>query len=110
MSNLKESIVDAVLKSLKWLVVGCLLVSDTGCTTAPNGAINKVTTPKQQEGYKVFDKLREVTHVYRQPVIMRHREKLTLYCKQHKKWEIVMAFWEPTEDDYYYVINEHKKW
>ena len=110
MLNLKENIVDVALKSLKWFIVGFLLFAHTSCTTAPNGAINKVVPEPQAEGYNVFDKLRQINHVYSQPVILHHKDKLTLYCRQHKKWEIVMAFWEPTEDDYYYIVNEHRKW
>ena len=110
MLNVKESILDVVVKSLKWFVVGYLLLTYIGCTTAPNGAINKSTPSVQAEGYIVFDKLRQVNHVYRQPVIMHHKDKLTLYCMQHKKWEIITAFFEPTDDSYYYVVNEHRKW
>tara|TARA_B100000902_G_scaffold253446_1_gene239947 strand:- start:1608 stop:1955 length:348 start_codon:yes stop_codon:yes gene_type:complete len=108
--NLKENIVDVVLRSLKWFIVGYFLLAHTGCTTAPNGAINKVTPQIQEDGYRVFDKLRQINHVYSKPVVLNHKEKMTQYCRQHKKWEIIMAFWEPTDDSYYYLVNEHRKW
>ena len=86
------------------------MITFTGCTTAQNGAINRTVKKQTAKGYNIFDKVRQIEHVYSQPVIMRHQEKLTLYCREHKGWEVIKAFWEPTDDEYYYVINRHKKW
>ncbi len=110
MLSLKESIVDVVLKSLKWFVVAYLLLSHTGCTTAPNGAINRTTEKPTYEGYKIYDRYIETFHVYSQPVIINHGNKLTLFCKKHKKWEIIKAFWDSNIDNYYYIISDHKRW
>tara|TARA_B100001094_G_C18041313_1_gene725145 strand:+ start:423 stop:776 length:354 start_codon:yes stop_codon:yes gene_type:complete len=108
--NLKENIVDVVLKSLKWFIIGFLLLTHIRCTTASNGAINKSVVIKQSTGYTVYDKLRQTNHVYAKPVDLYHQEKMTQYCKQHKKWEIITAFWQSTDDSYNYIINESRKW
>jgi hypothetical protein len=40
--ELRESILEDLKRLSKFIVILCLFMQDTGCTTAPNGAINKV--------------------------------------------------------------------
>lgn len=108
--ELRESILEDVKRLSKFIVILCLFMQDTGCTTAPNGAINKVVEQKEPEGFKIWDKYLETHHIYGQPVIIHHQEGLSLYCKKHRKWETIKAFWNPTEDNYYYVISNHRRW
>ena len=108
--ELSESILEDVKRLSKVIVILCLFMQDTGCTTAPNGAINKVVEQKEPEGFRIWDKYLETNHIYSQPVIIHHQEGLNLYCKKHRKWETIKAFWDPNADNYYYIISDHRRW
>ena len=120
--NLKESIRDVVLKSLKWFVISLLLLEIHGCTNAPNGAINYNTTLYWQDGewldslvnvenpmdFPVKD-TRDYIHIYKSPVIMHHSQMLVLYCKRDKQWEKISAYYNHRKDMYEYSVTRLPK-
>ena len=76
----------AAIRIMGLIVLGCLLIlylQLLGCTTAPNGAINKTVVHEEPDGFKIWDRYLETYHVYNQPVIIHHQEGLSLYCKKH---------------------------
>lgn len=103
------SIGEELKRLSKLIVVSCLFMHDIGCTTAPNGAINVVKPVEDPEGYVIYDRYYETNHIYNQPIITHHMEKLTLFCKKHRKWEVITPLWDQTNNNYYYLIKQHKR-
>ncbi len=108
--KLNVDIGEEIKRLSKLIIILCLFMQNTGCTTASNGAINKSVSQKEPAGFKIWDRYLETNHIYGQPVIINHQEGLSLYCKKHRKWETIKAFWNPTEDNYYYVVSNHRRW
>ena len=50
---------------------------------------------------------RDITHSYRIPIRMNSHTELTVFCKDHKMWEIIRAQWNGTSLDY--TTRQHKR-
>ena len=60
-------------------------------------------------GFFTLEDKRDITHAFKQPIIMHHGESLTMYCAEHFEWEVIKAYWDPELDDYMYFVSKHKK-
>lgn len=105
---------------MKVLILLLLLV---GCTNAPNGAFNHTSPQVSIDGeivdtwpnHKPVDThylkdTRGEIHSYKLPVIMHHQTQLVQYCKNHKNWESIRAFWNPKTDEYEYLVRQKGNW
>ena len=104
------------------LAIIAILISN--CTSAPNGAIsyNSIqyfvndkfhdSIPEEYIfktwGYRIEDAVgRE--HTYKNKVSIPHQRKENLYCTIHRRWEVVKAHYNPTNQGYYYWVSVHKR-
>ena len=115
----------AVMRIGMLIVVGCMVIlylQLISCTNAPNGAFNHTSPQVSIDGeilkdwpkHKPIDKhyikdVRDELHEYKLPVIMHSHTQLVQFCKIHKGWEVLKAYWNPKIDGYDYVVSRHKK-
>ena len=83
------------------ITVMVLIMFISGCTTIPP---NKVHTGH----FHIRDK-RDITHSYKIPIRMDSHTELTVFCKDHKKWEIIRATWNG-QRLVYTIKNQRRMW
>ncbi len=48
-------------------------------------------------------------HEYGKPIVIKHLQTDTLYCKSCQRWEVIRAVYIMDKDDYDYFVGVHHK-
>jgi len=93
------------LPTVLWLLA-CLLFCMLNCNCA---STHQLDSGLEARGFFTLEDKRALVHEYKQPIIMEHNDKLTLYCAKHFEWEVIRASYDSKQDDYIYFVTTHEK-
>ncbi len=85
-----------------------LLVMLLSCNTPPQPT-PEVKTPVVAKNFFTLTDYKDVIHEYGKPIVIKHLQTDTLYCKSCQRWEVIRAVYIMDKGDYDYFIGVHHK-
>ncbi len=85
-----------------------LLVMLLSCNTPPQPT-PEVKTPVEAKNFFTLTDYKDVVHTYDKPIVIKHLQTDTLYCKSCHRWEVIRAVWISDKNDYDYFVGVHYK-
>ena len=78
------------------------------CNTPPQPK-PEVKTPVVAKNFFTLTDYKDVIHEYGKPIVIKHLQTDTLYCKSCQRWEVIRAVYIMDKDDYDYFVGVHHK-
>ena len=85
-----------------------LLVMLLSCNTPPQPT-PEVKTPVVAKNFFTLTDYKDVIHEYGKPIVIKHLQTDTLYCKSCQRWEVIRAVYIMDKGDYDYFVGIHNK-
>ena len=78
------------------------------CNTPPQPKPS-VETPVEAKNFFTLTDYKSVEHTYDKPIVIKHLQTDTLYCKYCQRWEVIRAVWISDKNDYDYFVGVHHR-
>ena len=78
------------------------------CNTPPQPKPS-VETPVEAKNFFTLTDYKSVEHTYDKPIVIKHLQTDTLYCKVCHRWEVIRAVWISDKNDYDYFVGVHHR-
>ena len=74
------------------------------CNTPPQPSVE---TAVEAKNFFTLTDYKDVVHEYGKPIVIKHLQTDTLYCKSCQRWEVIRAVYIMDKDDYDIIIARY---